>query len=83
MRKDEDIGNVLLTGRLPNVVKDIEAVRGGCSCTIVVVVVAMTLTFSSLINSTLSLLDLVVLTSARTDSVTISSEGLEMSSLGT
>ena len=74
MRKDEDIGSVLLTGRLPNVVKDIEAVSGGCSLT----VVAMTLTFSSLINSTLSLL---VLTSAA--SVTISSEGLEMSSLGT
>ena len=74
MRKDEDIGNVLLTGRLPNVVKDIEAVSGGCST-----VVATTLTFSSLINSTLSLL---VLTSAASV-LTISSEGLEMSSLGT
>ena len=71
--KDEDIGSVLRTGRLPKVVNDFEAVNGGCST-----VVVWTLTFSSLMNNTLSLL---VLTSAA--SVTISSDGLEISSLGT
>lgn len=71
--KEDDMGMVLLIGRVPNVVSDLETVNGGCCSTVVVTV--CTLTFSSLMNSTLSLL--LVLT------ISSSEDGLDRSSLGT